>query len=101
MADIDFRFSERFNLTQTDDDDWFDLMLPSDTRLFVDPFRVYAETSGWWKDAHDELVDLFNLVLELMATASLDPSSQHWKAAEELLMFPEPIEFCLGYAEGS
>jgi len=98
---LDFRFSERFGVAQSADDDWFDLLLPVDTKLFVDPFRVYAEDNGAWAGAHDELVDFFNLVLELMAEAKLDPSSQHWNAAAELLMFPEPIEFCLGYAEGS
>jgi len=101
LTDLGFRFSERFNVTQTDADDWFDVMLPSDTKLFVDPFRVYTEKTGWWEGAHAELVDLFNLVLELMATASLNPLSQHWRAAAELLMFPELLEFCLGYAEGS
>jgi hypothetical protein len=102
LADLAFRFSERFiHVPRTGEDDWFDVMLPSDTRLFVDPFRVYADDTGFWKGAHDELVDLFNLVLELMAKASLNPASQHWRAASELLMFPEPIEFCLGFSEGS
>jgi len=76
-------------------------MLPSDTRLFLDPFRVYGDDKGIWKGAHAELVGFFNLVLELMAKASLNPKSQHWKAAAGLLMFPEPMEFCLGYSENS
>lgn len=101
MSDLGFRFSERFGVTPTSADDWFDVMLPSDTKLFVDPFRIYAEDTGIWAGAHDELVDFFNLVLELMAEAKLDPKSQHWQAAADLLMFPEPVEFCLGYAEGS
>jgi hypothetical protein len=101
VADLGFRFSEHFGVTNPPEDDWFDLLLPVDTKLFVDPFRVYAEDSGTWAGAHDELVDFFNLVLELMAEAKLDPSSQHWQAAASLLMFPEPVEFCLGYAEGS
>lgn len=101
MAALGFRFSERFGVTPTEEDDWFDLLLPADTRLFVDPFRVYAEDSGVWAGAHDELVDFFNLVLELMAEGKLDPNSQHWQAAARLLMFPDPVEFCLGYAEGS
>jgi len=67
----------------------------------VDPFRIYASNDDVWAGAHDELVGFFNLVLELMATASLDPESQHWAAASQLLMFPEPVEFCLGYALGS
>jgi hypothetical protein len=101
LADLGFRFSERFGVTRTKADDWFDVMLPADTRLFVDPFRVYADDSDAWEGAHEELVDFFNLVLELLAKASLDPASQHFKAAAGLLMFPEPVEFCLGYAIGS
>jgi hypothetical protein len=99
VDDVKFRFSERYDAPP--DDEWFDVMLPSDTRLFVDPFRVYAEKFSAWVGAHDELIDFFNLVLELMAKASLNPASQHWQAASELLMFPEPVEFCLGYALGS
>jgi hypothetical protein len=101
VTGLGFRFTERFGVTPSAEDDWFDLMLPADTKLFVDPFRIYADNDGPWSDAHDELVDFFNLVLELMAEANLDPSSQHWKAAADLLMFPEPVEFCLGYAGGS
>jgi hypothetical protein len=101
LANPHLRFSERFKASPTAKDDWFDVMLPSDTRLFVDPFRIYAEDTGIWKGAHDELVGFFNLALELMATASLDPKSQHWKAAAGLFLFPEPVEFCLGYAENS
>jgi hypothetical protein len=102
LADLKFRFSERFiGAPPGEADDWFDTLLPADTRLFVDPFRVYVEDEGFWKGAHDELVDFFNLVLELMATAALNPASQHWRAASELLMFPEPVEFCLGYADAS
>jgi hypothetical protein len=51
LAKVRFRFSERFKVLATDDDDWFDVMLPSDTRLFVDPFRVYADDTGIWKGA--------------------------------------------------
>jgi hypothetical protein len=101
MTNLGYRFSERFAVSTVETDDWFDVLLPADTNLFVDPFRVYAEDAGHWQGAHEELVDFFNLVLELMAEAHLDPTSQHWRAASELLMFPEPIEFCLGYAEGS
>jgi hypothetical protein len=98
LSSVGFRFSERFGASAGD---WFDTMLPSDTKLFVDPFRVYAEDTGFWAGAHDELIDFFNLALELMAKASLNPQSQHWKAASNLFMFPEPVEFCLGYAQGS
>ena len=95
------RFSEHFGIKASDEDDWFDLLLHTDTQLFVDPFRVYAEDSGAWKGAHAELVAFFNLVLKLMADGGLDPGSKRVAAASRLLMFPEPVEFCLGYAKGS
>lgn len=97
----DFLFSERFDVTRSTKDDWYDVLLHTDTKLFVDPFRVYDDDKGIWKGAHAELVDFFNLVLELMAKASASPASPHWKAAAKLLMFPEPVEFCLGYARES
>jgi hypothetical protein len=101
MAGSKFLFSEKFKVRRKAKDDWYDVLLQTDTRLFVDPFRIYADDSGIWKGAHAELVDFFNLVLELMAKASLNPKSAHWRAAANLLMFPEPIEFCLGYSKES
>ena len=99
MAGSKFLFSERFNVKRKGKDDWYDVLLQTDTKLFVDPFRIYDDDAGVWRGAHAELVDFFNLVLELMAKASLNPQSSHWKAAAKLLMFPEPVEFCLGYAK--
>jgi hypothetical protein len=99
VAGSKFLFSERFKVKRTTKDDWYDALMQTDTKLFVDPFRVYDDDTGVWKGAHAELVDFFNLVFELMAKASLNPQSAHWKAAENLLMFPEPVEFCLGYSK--
>jgi hypothetical protein len=79
-------------------DDWFDPVLSTDTELFVDPFRVYL-AKGAWTTAHDELILFFNEVLKLVAKSGGRPSSAHWKAAERLLLFPEPAEFCLGYGD--
>jgi hypothetical protein len=101
MASSNFLFSERFSVKRKGQDDWYDVLMQTDTRLFVDPFRIYANDSGIWKGAHAELVEFFNLVLGLMAKASLNPHSAHWKAAAKLLVFPEPVEFCLGYAKES
>lgn len=101
MAAFRYRFSERFGVVREEDDDWFDTLLPADTQLFVDPFLIYKDRSRAWAGAHDELISFFNLVLTLMADAGLDPGSQRFRAAAGLLMFPEPVEFCLGYAESS
>lgn len=95
------RFSEQFEIARSSDDDWFDPLLTSDTRLFVDPFLIFEEETGEWERAHEELIEFFNMVLGLIARSRFQRGSAHWKAAERLLMFPEPAEFCLGMAEGS
>lgn len=95
------RFSEHFGVERTPEDDWFDPVLSTDTRLFVDPFRIFVEEEGRWAGAHPRLIGFFNLVLGLVAAARRNRASAHWRASTRLLMFPEPHEFCLGYSLGS
>src|SRR4051794_7925870 len=100
----DYRFSERFAIERTQDDDWFDVLMPVDTLLFVDPFLIYGEESGQWAQAHDKLIDFFNHVLELMMKAmtssgGFSRTSSNYRAAANFLLFPEPAEFCLGYGD--
>src|SRR6266571_5128006 len=91
------KFSEHFNITRGDTDDWFDPILDNDTRLFVDPFLIYKETGGDWLGAHDELIRHFDRCFHLIAEGNRNPASVPYKKALALLTFPEPQEFCLGY----
>lgn len=93
------KFSEYFEIQPTADD-WFDPVLFTDTRLFVDPFRIFVDASPGWSQAHSRLISFFNMVLKLIARSGGNPASAHWRKAERLLMFPEPPEFCLGYSDG-
>ncbi len=95
------RFSEAFNITRDQDDDWFDPLLHTDTMLFVDPFLLAEDRDPAWVASHDRLVAFFNEALKLMARAGLSPHSAHWRKASWLLLFPEPAEFCLGYSVDS
>lgn len=95
------RFSAQYDVTRTADDDWFDPLLHTDTRLFPDPFRVYADTDPFWADAHDHLLSFFDVVLSLVKEANGNDQSPAWKKAKALLLFPEPWEFCLGHSKGS
>jgi hypothetical protein len=52
---------------KTDGGDWFDVLLDSDTRLFVDPFLIYKETEGRWAGAHDELIAHFDETFKTLA----------------------------------
>lgn len=95
------RFSEYYELTPNGTDDWFDPLLTTDTRLYVDPFRVYVDAEPHWAGAHDHLLTFFDIVLKLVREANGNTTSPPWHKAQSLLLFPEPWEFCLGMAEGS
>lgn len=96
------RFSEQYGITiNEDEDDWFDPLLTTDTRLYVDPFRVWADDEAAWAGAHDHLLRFFGMVLAYVKEAKGDEQSPAWVKARSLLLFPEPWEFCLGMAVGS
>lgn len=41
-------FSEAFKVRRGIDDDWFDLILDTDTPLFVGPFLIFRDTGEDW-----------------------------------------------------
>jgi hypothetical protein len=82
---------------KTEGGDWFDVVLDSDTRLFVDPFLIYKESKGRWAEAHDELIGHFDEVFNLLAKSGLKETSPYYVKAVASLVFHEPEEFCLGY----
>jgi hypothetical protein len=92
-------FSDEFGIVRGRTDDWFDPILDTDTKLFVDPFLVFSETSEQWAGAHDDLIGHFNRCFHLIAEGNRNPESIPYKKALALLTFPEPREFCLGYTE--
>ena len=95
------RFSWRYGVQQTPRDDWFDPLLTEDTHLYVDPFRIFADSDPRWANGHAHIMKFFNMVFELLADCGFDRTSQRYKKASALLMFKEPPEFCLGVAENS
>ncbi|GIG89217.1 hypothetical protein [Plantactinospora endophytica] len=95
------RWSELHGIRRTDQDDWFDTYLPTDTNLCVDPFLIYPDTDERWFEAHDHTLDFFALVFGLVRESKGNEKSLAWKQAQALLMFPEPAEFCLGVADGT
>lgn len=97
------KFSEHFGVGEYDEEryDWFDTYLLADTKLFVDPFLIYEERDGRWAPAHDHLLAFFEMAFSLVGDAKSEKTSLPWKKAGNLLLFPEPGEFCLGVAEGT
>lgn len=92
-------FSQQFHLARGDGDDWFDAILDTDTKLFVDPFLIFRETPGFWSGAHDQLINHFDICFQLIAEGGCKPESVPYQKALALLRFPEPREFCLGYTD--
>jgi hypothetical protein len=92
-------FSDAFGVTRGRADDWFDPIVDSDTKIFVDPFLIFQEPSEEWRGAHEQLIGHFDKCFHLIAEGNRNPSSTAYKKALALLTFPEPREFCLGYTE--
>jgi hypothetical protein len=89
--------SRQFNVTRRDEDDWFDTILNSDTRLFIDPFLIFKEDAGFWAGAHADIIRHFDHAFLLIAQGNLRPDSLQYRKAVDLLEFPEAHELCLGY----
>ena len=95
------RFSEVFKIKRQKQDDWFDPVLSVDTKLFVDPFLIYAGEKGAFSGSHKEVISFFNDVFSLIAKTKGDRKHLFWRRALSLLVFPEAEELCLGYATGT
>lgn len=91
------KFSELYRVTRDAADDWFDPVLTVDTRLFIDPFLIYAQPFGPFADAHTKVIAYFNFVFHLIAEARGNDRHPAWLRATNLLIFPEVSELCLGY----
>lgn len=89
-------FSDVFGLSVSKATDWFDPILSSDTKLWVDPFLVFKDTKSAWEGSHAELIEHFEYCYKLVAKAG-GPSTLPYQQALALLRAPEPKEFCLGY----
>lgn len=90
------RFSDAFDIIATNDDDWFDLTIEADSNFGIDPFLIYQDDSAQWNTAHDHILKFFAVAFDCVRRAHGDKKSIYWKIAEQLLLFPEPAEFCLG-----
>lgn len=91
--------SKCFNIRRRRQDDWFDTILDDDTKLFVDPFLVFQESTRQWRGAHDDIIRHFDRAFQLIAEGNRNPNSLQYKKALHLLIFTEPKELCLGYTD--
>jgi hypothetical protein len=85
----------------TNEDDWFDMTIELDSNFGVDPFLIYQDDSPAWGTAHESILLFFGMAFDCVRQADGNKNSVYWKMAEQLLLFPEPPEFCLGVSEKS
>jgi hypothetical protein len=89
-------FSQHFGIKVKATDDWFDAILDADTQLFVDPFLIFKENRGFWKNAHARIIKHFDTAFTLIAQSPNRESLSYGRALR-ILTFREPHELCLGY----
>jgi hypothetical protein len=75
----------------------FDGYLGIDNPLFVDPRLVESSNAPEFQDARQELVGHFSKVIKLLGASKLRGDIA-WRAAYNLLLFPEERGIFLGYA---
>jgi hypothetical protein len=44
------------NISKTAEDDWFDVIVDNDTKIWIDPFFIFEDKSEEWTGAHDALI---------------------------------------------
>lgn len=91
------KFSDQFDIKRSEGEEWFDPVLSVDTRLFIDPFLLYADEQGHFVGSHEQVVNFFNSAFKLIARSGGKTSSLLWRKAEAMLRLPEVEELCLGY----
>ena len=70
-----------------------------DTRLFIDPFLIYADSLDIFAGSHDEIIGFFNSMFTLIARSGCNPRHLAYQQAISQLMLPEVEELCLKYGQ--
>src|SRR5437867_3227543 len=92
-------FSARNGVSLSSSDDWFDPILDTDTKLFIDPFLVFVHPKPPFNTAHGRIVDFFDKAFQLAAQTRGNLTGLRYRKLLNILTFPEPRELCLGYTE--
>lgn len=91
-------FSSEYKILKTKEDDWFDPILSTDTKLFIDPFLIFASSHEYFANTHQKTIDFFNLAFSIAAVSKPVITDLRYRQLLAIMKFPEVEEICLGYA---
>jgi len=94
-------FSQTYKIKKTKEDDWFDPILDTDVKLFLDPFLISHTEHPLFQNTHKDIVRFFQHAFKLVATANSTKNERLKRTTLEMLSFPEVFELCLGYSSRS
>jgi hypothetical protein len=94
-------FSDYYKIKIGTGDDWFDPILSSDTKLFIDPLLVTDTNHKHFTNVSKKISDFFAEGFRLAANSSPHPNDNLYILLLSMMKFPEVQEICLGYSEST
>jgi len=91
-------FSEHYGIGVKDTDDWFDPIMLIDTRLFIDPFQIFAKPHDDFQNCHQKVINFFSDLFIKAAQTPPNPRSPFFRRLLRTAEFKEVNEVCLGYS---
>ena len=91
-------FSTEFKIERKKKDDWFDPILSTDTKLFIDPFLIFDSNHDFFINTHQKTIEFFNLAFNIASISKPNKSDIRYRQLLSMMKFPEVEEVCLGYA---
>lgn len=92
------QFSEYYKITIKNGDDWFDPLMQSDTKLFIDPLLVTSSNHKHFKKVAAKITKFFDEGFRLAAKSSPLPNDNLYHVLRSMMKFPEVQELCLGFS---
>jgi len=94
-------FSEKYKIEKSWEKEWFDPILDSDTKLFIDPLLVFRTKIPEFSKSKEKIRKFFQFAFEEVARVRKKGINELEKV-NSLLSFREPKELLLGYtSQGS
>lgn len=90
-------FSEAYKIENPEKEDWFNLWLENDTKIYIDPMLVYQANHEDFSESYEKIGKFFEEAFRRVALAKSSKSPKIREKALEMLQFKEPSELHLGH----